>query len=63
MKIYNLLDKKKEKLIKQYIVDNKDSLYRFAYSYTRNQNDALDIVHDAICKALANKKSLKVKTK
>lgn len=63
MKIYNLLDKKKEKLIKQYIVDNKDSLYRFAYSYTKNQNDALDIVHDAICKALANKKSLKSEDK
>ncbi len=63
MKIYNLLDKKKEKLIKQYIVDNKDSLYRFAYSYTRNQNDALDIVHDAICKALTNKKSLKSEDK
>lgn len=63
MKIYNLIDKKKEKLIKQYIVDNKESLYRFAYSYTRNQNDALDIVHDAICKALANKESLKSENK
>ena len=63
MKIYNLLDKKKEKLIKQYIIDNKDSLYKFAYSYTRNQNDALDIVHDAICKALANKSSLKSEDK
>lgn len=63
MKIYNLLDKKKEKLIKQYIVDNKDSLYKFAYSYTRNQNDALDIVHDAICKALTNKDSLKSEEK
>lgn len=63
MKIYNLLDKKKEKLIKQYIVDNKDNLYRFAYSYTRNQNDALDIVHDAICKALTNKSSLKSEDK
>lgn len=59
MKIYNLIDIKKEKIIKKYIVENKDNLYRFAYSYVKNENDALDIVHNAVCKALLNKDSIK----
>ena len=50
---------KKEKQIKEYIVKNKESLYRFAYSYVRNEDDALDIVHDAICKSLTNVSTLK----
>ncbi|WP_442952399.1 RNA polymerase sigma factor [Paraclostridium sp. AKS73] len=30
-----------------------------AYSYVKNQDDALDIVHDSICKALSKLDSLK----
>lgn len=59
MEIYNFMDIKKEKTIKNYILENKDSLYRFAYTYVKNKEDALDIVHDAVCKALTNKSSLK----
>lgn len=40
-----------EKLI-QYILENQDRFYRVAYSYTRQQEDALDIVQSAVCKAL-----------
>lgn len=40
-----------EKLI-QYILDQQDRFYRLAYSYTKNQEDALDAVQNAICKAL-----------
>lgn len=40
-----------EKLI-QYILDNQDRFYRLAYSYTKNQEDALDAVQNAVCKAL-----------
>ena len=36
----------------EYIRNNQDRLYRFAYSHVRNQDDALDIVHDAIVKGL-----------
>ena len=59
MKLLSLVEMKKEKQIKEYIVKNKESLYRFAYSYVRNEDDALDIVHDAICKSLTNVSTLK----
>ena len=32
MKLLSLGERKKEKELKKYIVDNKESLYRFAYS-------------------------------
>ena len=40
-----------QKLI-QFILDNQNRFYRLAYSYTRNQEDALDAVQSAVCKAL-----------
>ena len=40
-----------ERLI-QYIIENQDRFYRVAYSYTRHQEDALDAVQNAVCKAL-----------
>ncbi len=40
-----------ERLI-QYILDDQDRFYRVAYSYTRHQEDALDAVQSAVCKAL-----------
>ncbi len=49
-----------EKLI-QYILENQDRFYRVAYSYTRNQEDALDVVQSAVCKALEAHKSIKNK--
>lgn len=59
MKLLSLVERKKEKTIKQYIVDNKEALYRFAYTYVHNEDDALDVVHDAICKSLTNINTLK----
>jgi len=37
----------------------KDSLYRIAYCYVKNEQDALDIVSETICKALSSLKKLK----
>lgn len=59
MKLLSLVEIKKEKQVKKYIVENKESLYRFAYSYVKNEDDALDIVHDAVCKSLININTLK----
>ncbi|WP_318617841.1 RNA polymerase sigma factor [Sporosarcina sp. YIM B06819] len=42
----------KFKLVEQFIVDNREAHYRLAYSYVRNKENALDIVQDAIVKAL-----------
>ena len=47
-----------EKLI-QYIVQNQERFYRVAYSYTRHQEDALDVVQSAVCKALEAHGSIK----
>lgn len=47
-----------ERLI-QYILENQDRFYRMAYSYTKHQEDALDVVQSAVCKALEAHGSLK----
>ena len=47
-----------EKLI-QYIVQNQERFYRVAYSYTRHQEDALDVVQSAVCKALEAYENIK----
>lgn len=38
---------------------NKEKYYRVAYTYVKNKEDALDIVHDAIVKALQKMDSLR----
>ena len=42
----------------EFITDSKISYYRLAYSYVHNKEDALDIVQEAICKALSAAKTL-----
>lgn len=44
--------------IVNYIVENQNKFYRLAFSYARNQEDALDIVQNAICKALDHYETL-----
>lgn len=39
--------------------DNKTKYYRMAYSYVKNEHDALDIVGDATYKGLKNLKTLR----
>jgi RNA polymerase sigma-70 factor (ECF subfamily) len=48
-----------ELVIEEFIKNNQKYLYRFAYSYVKNSNDALDVVQDSVYKALKNSKSLK----
>lgn len=38
----------------EYIKENQDKLYRIAYTYTKNQEKALDVVQEAITKSLEN---------
>ncbi|MCG7336708.1 RNA polymerase sigma factor [Sporosarcina sp. ACRSM] len=42
----------KFELVENFIVENQEAYYRLAYSYVRNKENALDIVQDAILKAL-----------
>lgn len=36
----------------RHITQQRDQLYRLAYSYVKNEQDAMDIVQDAACKLL-----------
>lgn len=44
----------KFELVENFIVENREAHYRLAYSYVRNKENALDIVQDAILKALSS---------
>lgn len=44
--------KEKFKLVEKFIIENRESYYRLAYSYVKNKDTALDIVQDSIFKAL-----------
>lgn len=51
----NMFKKKKiEKAFIQFVTDNQANLYRFAYSYVKNQQDALDVVQESIRKGLCS---------
>lgn len=39
--------------VTNFIIENREGCYRLAYTYVKNQQDALDIVQDSICKALS----------
>lgn len=42
-----------------FIIENKESFYRLAFSYVKNTEDALDIVQESIEKAILAKESLR----
>lgn len=46
----------------EYIVENQEKFYRLAFSYVKNQEDALDVVQNAICRALENCSGIRDKT-
>ncbi|MGL5345898.1 MAG: sigma-70 family RNA polymerase sigma factor [Peptostreptococcaceae bacterium] len=54
MKLLSSKNKIKENKFKDYIIDNKSAFYRIAYSYVKNEDDALDIVQESICKGLSS---------
>jgi RNA polymerase sigma-70 factor, ECF subfamily len=41
------------------IEKNKQQLYRIAYSYVKNEQDALDVVQETVCRAIASQDSLR----
>lgn len=45
--------------VTDYIIENQNKFYRLAYSYVRDKEASLDIVQNAICKALENYKSIR----
>jgi RNA polymerase sigma-70 factor, ECF subfamily len=54
-----MLNRKTEKILTNCIIENKENVYRLAYSYVKNKEDSLDIVQDSIYKAMDNLELLK----
>ncbi|KHF32917.1 sigma-70 family RNA polymerase sigma factor [Paenibacillus sp. JTLBN-2024] len=54
-----MLNRKMEKLLTRCIKEHKENVYRLAYSYVKNKEDALDIVQDSIYKAMTHIGGLK----
>lgn len=46
--------RKLEKAYIQFVTENHTNLYRFSYSYMKNQQDALDVVQESIRKGLCS---------
>ncbi len=46
-------------LLEKFITENIDNAYRFALLYTKNREDAEDVVNESVIKALCAVKSLK----
>ena len=44
--------KKKRQLVEETILSSYESMYRIAFTYVKNQEDALDIVQDSACRAM-----------
>lgn len=54
------MDKKTRKKLEEYILDNREHHYRMAYSYVGSQQDSLDIVQEAIYRALKYKGNIEI---
>lgn len=50
----------KRELLEQYVIARQKDFYRLAYSYTHNSDAALDVVQEAITKAISAVNSLRV---
>jgi len=48
-----------EDALETYLIENQERLYRAAYGYLRNREDALDAVQSAACAALEKRRSLR----
>lgn len=49
----------KKDLLANYLYENREKHYRMAYSYAKDENDAMDIVQESIYKAFKHLNSLK----
>ena len=43
-----------QKKVEEQILDSYEDMYRLAYTYVRNEEDALDIVQESVYKAIKN---------
>ncbi|MGM9552606.1 MAG: RNA polymerase sigma factor [Clostridia bacterium] len=50
---------RKRKQLEKFLEENLDNIYRFAYTYMRNREDAEDVVSDSVVKALKSANRIK----
>ncbi len=50
---------RKQQLVEQELLSSYESLYRLAFTYVKNEGDAMDIVQESAYKAIKNAGSLK----
>ncbi len=50
---------RKEALVRSILLENYESYYRLAFSYVHQEADAMDIVQEGACKAMARAHSLR----
>lgn len=48
-----------ERQLTAYLIENQARFYRLSFSYLQNQEDALDAVQSAVCRALERQNSLR----
>lgn len=49
----------KKKKLENYLLENKDKLYKIAFIYLKNREDSLDIIQDSVIKAYLSLDKLK----
>lgn len=49
----------REKIFEEYIKDNKEKLFKIAYIYLKNKDDAMDVIHESIVKAYSKLSNIK----
>ncbi|MEI5905588.1 sigma-70 family RNA polymerase sigma factor [Bacillus spongiae] len=52
-------EKSLKKQLTSFVIKNQEDIYRYAFSYVKNKDDALDIVQESIQKALMKINTLK----
>jgi len=57
--LFNKSESTKEKLFEETIIALQKDLYKLAYYYVKNENDAMDILQDSIIKSYTNLHKLK----
>ena len=48
-----------QKKVEETVLDSYEAMYRLAYTYVRNEEDALDIVQESVYKAIKHSASVK----
>lgn len=48
-----------QKQVEEVILDSYEAMYRLAYTYVRNEEDAMDIVQESVYKAIKNSDRIK----